>query len=320
MANDDKIYVDPQVAPIIERMLVTLVERGPIGSVTPEVMRQRFNEDVRAWNQELPSLPLVEDRVCNTEAGPVAVRLYDPDGGDSALPCLVFIHGGGWIVGDLETNERTLRLLALESGVRILSVDYPLAPESKFPAGLDTCVAVTRWVHENGRQWGLDPEQMAVGGDSAGGNLALATALDLRDAGENFLRFALLVYPALSPEPHSESHRLFGGGDFGMGTIAMNYFWAQYLGDEALRNDPRAVPLLADMDNMPPMHLVTAGLDPLTDDSTELARKLEALDVPVVHRHYPGVIHGFFSMSLFLDAGDRSVREAAAALRDALTG
>jgi acetyl esterase/lipase len=146
---------------------------------------------------------------------------------------------------------------------RMLSVDYPLAPESKFPAGLDTCVAVTRWVHENGRQWGLDPEQMAVGGDSAGGNLALATALDLRDAGENFLRFALLVYPALSPEPHSESHRLFGGGDFGMGTIAMDYFWAQYLGDEALRNDPRAVPLLADMDNMPP-----GWTSPDFDDST----------------------------------------------------
>ncbi len=314
----EEIYVDPQAVPVIERMLANLAERGPLGSVSPEVMRQRFNDDVRAWNQDLPSLPRVEDRICETTAGPVRVRLYDPDGGDADSPCLVFIHGGGWIVGDLDTNERTLRLLALESGVRILSVDYPLAPEHKFPAALDTCVAVVRWVREHGRQWGLDPERLAIGGDSAGGNLALSTALDLRDAGENYLLFALLVYAALSPEPHSHSHRLYGGGDFGMGTIAMNYFWSQYLEDDSQRSDPRAAPLLARMDEMPSVYLVTAGLDPLMDDSVALAEKLEALAVPVVRRHYPSVIHGFFSMSLFLDAGARAVREAGAALRDAL--
>ena len=319
-SEDQGIYVDPQVVPIIERMLETLAERGPMGLVTPAVMRQRFNEDVKAWNQDLPALPSVQDLVCDTAAGPVPVRLYDPAGGDEPRPCLVFIHGGGWIVGDLETNERTLRVLALESGVRILSVDYPLAPEHKFPEGLDACLGVVRWVREHGADWGLDPERLAIGGDSAGGNLALAAALDLRDAGENFLRFALLIYAALSPEPHSHSHRMFGGGDFGLGTVAMEYFWSLYLGDDGQRSNPRAVPLLAGMENMPPMHLVTAGLDPLTDDSSALAEKLQALDIPVEHRHYPGVIHGFFSMSLFLDAGAKAVREAGEALRKALAG
>jgi len=318
--EDQGIYVDPQVVPIIERMLETLAERGPMGSVAPSVMRQRFNEDVKAWNQDLPALPSVRDLVCDTSAGPVPVRLYDPAGSDEPMPCLVFIHGGGWIVGDLETNERTLRMLALESGVKILSVDYPLAPEHHFPEGLDACVGVLRWLRKHGADWGLNPDLLAIGGDSAGGNLALATALDLRDAGENYLRFALLIYAALSPEPHSHSHRMFGGGDFGLGTVAMEYFWSQYLGADGLRSNPRAAPLLAGMENMPPMHLVTAGLDPLTDDSSALAEKLEALDIAVEHRHYPGVTHGFFSMSLFLDAGAKAVREAGEALRKTFAG
>jgi acetyl esterase len=317
-SNENGIYIDPQVAPIIERMLETLAERGPMGSALPAVMRQRFNEDVKAWNQDMPTLPSIKELVCDTPAGPVPLRLYDPSGSDEPLPCLVFIHGGGWIVGDLDTNERTLRVLALESGVRILSVDYPLAPEHPFPEGLDACLGVVRWVRENGAGWGLDPDRLAVGGDSAGGNLALATALDLRDAGENFLQFALLIYAALSPRPHSHSHRMFGGGDFGLGTVAMDYFWSQYLPEDE-RNNPRAVPLLSNMDRMPPMYLVTAGLDPLTDDSAALAKQLEVLDIAVEHRHYPGVIHGFFSMSLFLDAGAKAVSEAALALREALT-
>ena len=201
-SKENGIYIDPQVAPVIERMLESLAERGPMGSVPPAVMRQRFNEDVKAWNQDMPTLPFIKDLECDTPCGQVPVRLYDPSGSDGLLPCLVFIHGGGWIVGDLDTNDRTLRVLALESGVRILSVDYPLAPEHPFPEGLDACLGVVRWVRENGAGWGLDPDRLAVGGDSAGGNLALATALDLRDAGENFLQFVLLIYAALSPRPH----------------------------------------------------------------------------------------------------------------------
>lgn len=312
------VYIDPQTAPIIERMLATLAERGPMGSAPPALMRQRFNEDVKAWNQDLPELAAVSDRVCETAAGSVPVRLYEPAAASTPQPCLVFLHGGGWVVGDLDTNERTLRLLALESGVRVLSVDYPLAPEHPFPAALDAGVAVLRWLRTHGAGWGIDPDRLAVGGDSAGGNLALAAALDLRDAGENFLRFMLLIYPALSPEPHSASHRIFGGGDFGLGTEAMKYFWEQYLGTTGSREDPRAAPLRADAAQLPPAYLVTAGLDPLTDDSVALAEKLRAAGIAATHRHYPGVIHGFFSMSLFLDAGAQAVHEAAAALGAAL--
>jgi len=318
--NKQDIYIHPQIEPILERMLAVMAERGPIGSVSPPVMRERFNEDVSGWNLELPEIHHTEDFQIETTAGLVPVRLYDPVARDTELPCLIFIHGGGWVVGDLETNERTMRLLAIRSGIRILSVDYPLAPENKFPVGLDACVAVTHWVRQNGRDWGIDPDRLAIGGDSAGGNLALATALDLRNTGENWLKLGLMIYPALSPHADTESHQSFGQGEFGLGTDAMHYFWGEYLADGSQKNDPRAVPILAEMHSMPPMYIVTAGLDALTDDSHTLEKKLKESGIKAIHRHYPGMIHGFFSMALFLDIGDKAVTEAAAALNEALNG
>ena len=314
------IYVDPQVEPILERMLAVMAERGPIGSVSPPEMRERFNEDVSGWNLDLPEIHNTEDFQIDTGVGSVPVRLYDPVDRDTDLPCLIFIHGGGWIVGDLDTNERTMRLLALRSGIRVLSVDYPLAPENKFPAGLDACVAVTRRVRQHGRDWGIDPDRLAIGGDSAGGNLALATAVDLKNADENWLRLGLLIYPALSPHADTESHQIFGQGEFGLGTDAMHYFWGEYLADASQKDDPRAVPLLADMGSMPPMYIVTGGLDALTDDSRKLEQNLKASGTEVIHRHYPGMIHGFFSMALFLTIGEKAVDEASAALAEKLFG
>ena len=316
--DDETVFVDPQMKPIIERMLATMEERGPMGTASPSVMRARFNEDVKSWNEDLPELDEISDKVIETPQGDISVRLYNPDASADTLPCLIFIHGGGWIVGDLDTNERTLRVLAKKSGVRILSVDYPLSPENKFPIGLDACVAVVRWVRDNGREWGLDSDHLAVGGDSAGGNLALATALDLRDAGDDWLKFALLVYAAVSADSNTDSHRRFGNGEFGLASDGMKFFWSQYLTDESERNDPRAVPLLANMKKLPPTYLITAGLDALSDDSHSLEKILQTENVQVEHRIYPGVIHGFFSMARFLDAGEQAVTEAADAMKRAL--
>jgi len=319
-ANIDDVYIDPQVAPLLEKMVASMAERGPVGSVAPEVMRQRFNEDVAAWNLDLPDIHKIDDFAIEGSAGEIPVRVYHPVDVKIPAPGLVFIHGGGWVVGDLDTNERTMRALALASGVRIVSVDYPLAPENKFPVALDSCVEVVRWLRNNGGELGIDTERLAIGGDSAGGNIALATALDLRDSGENFLQLALLIYPALSPDSDSASHRQFGGGDFGLGTAAMEYFWSQYLPDEQAASDPRAAPLLADLSGLPPVYLISAGLDALTDDAITLEQTLETSLSPVMHRHYPGVIHGFFSMALFLDVAQQAVAEAATALREVLAG
>ena len=317
--NGEVVYIDPQVQAMLIRMQERMAERGPMGSAPPEVMRQRFNEDVKGWNEQLPDMR-VTDQLCRCEGNGVATRLYDPDPDATLLPTLLFIHGGGWVAGDLDTNERTLRLLAQRSGVRILSIDYPLAPEHKFPVALDACTSVARWIRQHGSEWGLDPDQLGISGDSAGGNIALAVALDLRNAGEEWLRYALLIYPALSPHADSPSHARFGNGDYGLGSDGMDFFWSSYLTGDADFDDPRAAPLLADKSRLPPTCLVTGGLDPLTDDSTRLAEQLQQAGVDVARLHYDGVIHGFFSMSLMLDAGDRAVTAGAEFIRSITAG
>jgi acetyl esterase len=194
----------------------------------------------------------------------------------------------------------------------VLSADYRLAPEHKFPAGLDDCVAVSRYVHEQADKLGIDSARIGISGDSAGGNLALAVALRLRDNGESWLKFLLLVYPALSPSATSWSHRLLGTGDYGLGSEAMEFFWNAYLDDKAVQNNPLAAPLLADLSALPPISIVTAGLDALQCDAYELEKKLQQAGVVHKHSYYPGVIHGFFSMTNFLDVACAAVEDAAA--------
>ncbi len=314
----EEIYVDPQMAPIIERMLAQAAERESLGSVAPEIMRQRFKSDTATWNDKPPRLPRVLDGTIAGPAGPLQYRLYDPIGNGTPVPCLLHFHGGGWIVGDYETNDRTLRLLAKLSGAAVLSADYRLAPENKFPAGLDDCVAVSRYVYEQAEELGLDRSRIGISGDSAGGNLALATALKLRDASETWLKYLLLIYPALCPKGDSKSHRLFGQGSYGLGTEAMEYFWSAYLSDVDERNNPLAAPLLADLSGLPFTQIISGGLDPLQDDAFRLEELLARADVPHQHRTYPGMVHGFFSMTNFLDVAVDAVEATAVIVAEKL--
>ncbi len=213
-----------------------------------------------------------------------------------------------------------MRLLAKKTGVAVLSADYRLAPEHKFPAGLDDCVAVTRYVHERAAELGVDPTRIGISGDSAGGNLTLATALKLRDSGDNWLRFLLLIYPALSPDGDTRSHRLFGNGEYGLGTDAMEFFWSMYLNDESERKNPLAAPLQADMSGLPSTLIVSAGLDALQDDARQLERMLVEAKIPHQHFYYPGMIHGFFSMTNFLDVANEAVEAAATVIIEQLAG
>ena len=192
--------LDPDMKIVLARMLERMATRPPMGTSTPAEMRARFADDIVAWNVDPPALPLVENRVASTRDRAVPVRFYDPIGDGDPLPTLIYFHGGGWVVGDLDSNDRALRLLALESGVGILSVDYCLAPENPFPAPLNECLEVARWVYRNGASHGIDVERLAIGGDSAGANLALATAIDLREAGEQWLRYMLLIYGVYARE------------------------------------------------------------------------------------------------------------------------
>lgn len=310
-------YIDPQMKPILERMREKMASRAAV-QVSPPEMRVRFAADMAVWNENPIGLTRVEDKTVPGAFGDVRVRLYDPIGSETPLPAIIYFHGGGWIVGDCDTVDAGLRLLAKSSGVAVLSVDYALAPEHKFPEPLEDCIAVSRWLRGNAGAWSVDTERLAIGGDSAGANLALATALALRDSGENWLRFSLLVYGVYATDYATESYRDFGGNEYGPGTLGMEMFLSMYLRNEADRRNPLAMPLLAELKGLPPHYLVAAGLDPLRDDTRNLARRLAQARVPHEVKEYSGVVHGFMSMVHGLDAAVEATRAAAEALRTAV--
>jgi acetyl esterase len=323
MANIDRPaartahWIDPEMRVALGRMLERMATRPLLGTSPPAEMRARYSEDAKIWNRDPPALARVEDTV--VPAGrPVPARLYDPIGDGRALPTFIYFHGGGWVVGDLDSNDRALRLLAQLSGVAVLSVDYCLAPEHPFPAPLNECLGVVRWLRAHGAELGLDVGRLAVGGDSAGANLALATAIGLRDAGERWLKFMLLVYGVYVRDPTSASQRQFGGGDFGFGTAAMEALWSMYLGDGGRADDPRAAPLLAPLGNLPPACIVAGGLDPLRDDSRRLAARLIEVGGSFEYLEYPGVIHGFMSMTRDLAVARHAIARVAGTLGRAL--
>lgn len=229
--------------------------------------------------------------------GLLAARLYVPEslrGSTGPDPLLVYFHGGGWVVGDLDSHDAVCRVLAEEAGVRVLSVDYRLAPESPFPAAPDDCAAAYRWVVAHAAELGADRDRLAVGGDSAGGNLAALTALVAAREGLP-LALQLLVYPATDHTQQTESLRLFGEGFF-LTREGMEEARRLYLGDHD-PTDPAASPLYAEVPaGLAPAYVVTAGFDPLRDEGEAYARKLAEAGVHVKLERVPGQIHGFFNL------------------------
>ncbi len=311
--------VDSQISPILKKMVEAMRELPTPGSRSPEEVRLNFAAGQKYWNEDPPELPDVTDRNLPGPFGIVTVRHYRPVPDFGSRPVLVFFHGGGWVAGNLDTHDYLARMLAEESGVDVVSVDYGLAPERRFPETLDENAAVLRWLRENGHEWRLDPDRIAIGGDSAGANISLSTALKLRDEGEHWLAFCMLFYSALSPEQLSESHRLYGGIEFGNSPERYRWFWNSYVPDKEMRTDPLANPLLADMNQLPPMFIGISELDPLKDDSLQLCRKLESAAVPFESRVYPGTIHGFLQFLRSVDISREAVKDAARALRQSLT-
>lgn len=222
-------------------------------------------------------------------------RLYVPTGAVSPGPLLVFFHGGGWVYGDLESHDPPCRFLAERSGVRVLSVDYRLAPEHPFPAGYDDAVAAYRWVVDNAASLDADVHRLGVGGDSAGGNLAAVTAIDAARGGLP-LAFQLLVYPGTDSTRRTASRRLFGH-DLYLTEEFMDRAMDRYVPDVDQRSDPRVSPLLADLPaGLAPAYVATAGFDPLRDEGEAYARKLADAGVEVELRRFSDQIHGFLNV------------------------
>jgi len=264
------------------------------------------------------SAPLNDERDLSLPGphGQVPCRLYMPDGVKNP-PLLVYAHGGGFMQGSLPSWDHLLRDLVRQSGVAALSVDYKLSPEAKFPVAFEEMIAVTRLAAREGAGFGIDPTRLAVGGDSAGGNLALATALTLRDAGEKALKFQLLIYGVYSTDSGSPSWQRFGQGA-GLSQTQMRWIWQTYLGNPEQQADWRAAPILADLKGVAPAHLIVGSLDPLLDDSNNLEAKLKEAGVPCTLQVYEGLNHGFIRYGKLVGTARRAVTDCAAALKAGL--
>lgn len=264
-----------------------------------------------------PERPLhsVVNRNVPGPAGPIPVRVYTPAPG-GRLPGLVFFHGGGFVLGNLDSADRACRELAHLSGRIVVSVEYRLAPEHPFPAAVDDAYAATKDVVEHADDFGIDAGQVAIGGESAGANLAAVTTLRSRQRGGPPLSFQLLIYPQVDFADDSPSMREFAAGHF-ITSELIAYFERHYLQSAHERSNPEASPLNADLHGLPPAFIQTAECDPLRDQGEAYAKKLERADVAVQLKRYDGMFHPFFSLAGIIDGGKEAIADAAAALRGA---
>ena len=314
--NDATPWIDPE-----------LVAAGQLlqsrGFVAPDRTQVSLAE-VRAATDRIGaflgegSVPLARERDLSLPGpyGQVPCRLYLPDGAERP-PLLIYAHGGGFVQGSLPSWDAMLRELVRQSHVAALSVDYRLAPEHRFPVAFEEMVAMIRLAAREGAGLGIDPKRLAVGGDSAGANLALAAARALRDAGERALGSMLLIYGCYSTDTESASWQRFGRGA-GLSQTQMRWIWETYLERSEQRSDWRAAPILADPAGLPPAHLIVGSLDPLLDDSNALASRLKAAGVPCELTVYEGINHGFIRYGRLIATARRAIGDCAKALRETL--
>jgi acetyl esterase len=254
--------------------------------------------------------------------GPIPLRLYHPQpAAERKAPpsVLVYFHGGGWVIGDLDTHDTLCRQLATGAGCAVVAVDYRMGPEHRFPAAVDDCLFAARWVRDHAAELGVDASRLAVGGDSAGGNLAAVVAIAARDAGDLPIRFQLLIYPATDQRRGWPSHTSNGQG-YMLTAETMTYFHDHYIADPAQDLDWRASPLLhADLSRLPPALVLTAGYDPLRDEALQYSHKLTLAGNRATHINFERQIHGFITMGKVIDEANTAVAICAAELRRALT-
>jgi acetyl esterase len=312
------VPLDPAIAGVLR--LMQSANAPSLSAGTPQEARDAFRfmtVDLRDAAKLAP-VRAIEDLTLPGPAGNLRARIYRPEA-DGPVPTIVFFHGGGFVLGDLDTHDDHCRLLASEVGAVVLSVAYRLAPEHPFPAGYDDCLAATRWAGQHAARLGGDPERIAVAGDSAGGNLAAAVALEVREGGPA-LAAQLLIYPAadMRDGDHHVSRAENGEGLF-LTADDMRWFGDHYLPGEEHRRSPRtSVVLEPDLSGAAPAVVLTAEYDPLRDEGEAYARALADAGVRVDLRRYDGMIHGFFGLGPVAPAADAAARDACAALRQLL--
>lgn len=304
--------LDPQTQHAL--VLLQGASRGPLDELPLDVARREYAEFPRVF--EAPPRPLsrLEDDALLGPEGDIPIRIYGPSATSRPLPALVFFHGGGGVIGSIDTHDGLCRLLCRELEALVISVDYRLAPEHPFPAAVDDALAAYRWVMTHARSLGVDPQRVAVGGDSHGGNLSAVVCQLARDTGEPPPRAQLLIYPATDRVTPTASQRLFSEGLL-LTAAMIDWFAREYLAG-ADPGDPRASPRRhPDLRGLPPAVIVTAGFDPLRDEGRAYADALRDAGGTVRYRCWDGLVHGFAQMTGAVEPARRAVQEAAQELR-----
>jgi len=306
------VTLDPDAAAIFQAFQDA--GRPAYETLPPSEAREYYRAARPIVNPDPPALESSKPLSISAPHGAIPARIYTPKAlrkNNGLAPCLVFFHGGGWVIGDLDTHDVVCQKLAHEGELIVISVDYRLAPEHKFPAAADDAITATKWVADNARQFGIDAAHLLVGGDSAGGNLAAVVALAARDGDGPKLAGQVLVYPAtdfaMEHPSHSEPET-----SILLTHSVIKWFCNHYLNSAADIENWKASPARAKtLAGLPPAYVLTAGADPLRDEGAEYAARLKEAGVPVTYRHFPGQFHGFFTMGKLLQQANVAVTEIA---------
>ncbi|HYD45390.1 MAG TPA: alpha/beta hydrolase [Phenylobacterium sp.] len=310
--------LDPHFKAMLDAQAAAAVgqEPPPVEAIPPEMLRAGYRMQRQAADQNAPKDVVARDLKVAGGEGEIPARLYTPAGAPATTGGLVYFHGGGFVIGDLETHDGHCRRLAAGSGCRVLAVDYRLAPENAFPAGHDDALAAAKWAFDHAAEIGFDPTRIAVGGDSAGGNLAASVAQDLRSDPVRRLAFQLLLYPYLWPAETTRSRQELDGPLLTKAAIA---FFDKSLAAHGHANYLRSAPAQAkDLAGLPPAFVSTAGFDPLQDEGRDYALALQKAGVKAEHVHYPALVHDFYIMADVSPAVAPAADEAARALKAAI--
>ena len=313
--------IHPQARALLDLIAANGVP--PTHTLTPVEARRFYRERRRVTQPDPPDVDSAQDLSCPGPHGPISLRLYKPfmqpsGSAGGLLPVLVYFHGGGWTIGDLDTHDCLCRELCNASGCAVLSVDYRMGPEHHFPCAVDDAIAATLWCRDQAAALGLDASRMAVGGDSAGGNLAAVVAIAARETGNLPLRYQLLIYPATDQRRGAPSHTTNGQG-YLLTADTMRYFHDHYISDKQHDLDWRASPLLhPDLGRLPEALVLTAGFDPLRDEGLQYSQALTLAGTRATHICFERQIHGFITMGRVLDEANAAVALCAAALARAL--
>ncbi len=314
--------LDPEMVAVMAKQKELAPEIGVMSDLTIPDVRAGYRKERAFWNEGGPVMATSEDLAFAGPHGPVPLRLHRPVETSDRLAVLVFFHGGGWIVGDLDTHDRIMRVLAAEAGVAVLGVDYRLSPENKFPVALEECCALLEHLADQAggpaAEWRLDAARLAVGGDSAGANMSLACALHCRGARPGLVKAALLYYGGFGLRD-SASRRKFGGEEDGLSAKDLAYYKDCLIRSPADLDDPRIDLLDNDLAGLPPLFIAPAELDPLLDDSLLLSEFAGAAGVQRELRLYDGVLHGFLHYGKSLTKARQALSEGAAWLRAELS-